>query len=113
MLSAVSIFPAPRLPATQASTDCDEPERGARNRLKKDFTSSGSVTQALQDSAGRLEGGVAVFPLIVWRNHREHIPVLGNLAVFDSKKIVVRCGQFGACLNQAEHEISLAEQTAG
>ena len=46
-----------------------------------------------------LEGVAGVLPLILRRNNREHVPMLGNLAVFDSKKIVVRRGRFRACFD--------------
>src|SRR5580693_6596367 len=38
--------------------------------------------------------------------------MLRNLPVFDSKKIVVRSGRFGACLDQAEDEIAFRDVAA-
>src|ERR1700720_4481175 len=53
------------------------------------------------------EGSVSVLPLITRRNGREHVPMLRNLSILHSEKIIVRGGRLGTCFDQSEHEVAL------
>src|SRR5258707_13718341 len=52
------------------------------------------------------EGSVSVLPLIARRNGREHVPMLRNLSILHSEKIIVRGGRLGTCFDQSEHEVA-------
>src|SRR5207244_11611968 len=52
------------------------------------------------------EGSVSVLPLIARRNGREHVPMLRNLSILHSEKIMVRGGRLGTCFDQSEHEVA-------
>jgi hypothetical protein len=48
---------------------------------------------------GPSEGSVSVLPVVTRRNGREHVPMLRNLAVLHSEKIIVRGGRLGTCFD--------------
>ena len=70
---------------------------GASRALKTSSTRSATTNAFFLTM--KLERVVGVLPPILWRNDGKHVPMLRNLAVFDSKKIVVRSGLFRACLD--------------
>src|SRR5262249_42668161 len=52
------------------------------------------------------EGSVSVLPPIARRNRREHVPMLRNLSILHSEKIIVCGGWLGTRFGQSEHEIA-------
>src|SRR5258705_12885942 len=58
------------------------------------------------------EGSVSVLPLITRRNGREHVPMLRNLSILHSEKIIVRGGRLGTRFDQSEHEIAFCHIAA-
>src|SRR5262245_29186730 len=52
------------------------------------------------------EGSVSVLPPIARRNRREHVPMLRNLSILHSEKIIVCGGRLGTRFDQSEHEIA-------
>src|SRR6266446_5946506 len=58
------------------------------------------------------ERSVSVLPLIARRNGREHVPMLRNLSILHSEKIIVRGGRLGTRFDQSEHEIAFCHMAA-
>src|SRR5260221_395965 len=58
------------------------------------------------------EGSVSVLPLIARRNGREHVPMLRNLSILHSEKIIVRGGRLSTCFDQSEHEVAFCQIAA-